>query len=196
MDAYDKIGLEYYYLEDLEKDAYYHDRMTRAKSESKLSITRSHFMDITEKKHHNSAIYNKVILKGLKELTITKYGYLNTSENFFNLIQQKQAKYSGIANNIKKYFQLHSNRLLETKVEKELSLSDLPSPRGQSIPSTIMILPYFSEEDNIKNKMYKMECKVLNMRAFRPVLNYIQQLEKVFFIRKIVRLLNHSEIGN
>ena len=39
--AYDCLGLQYYYLGDMDRAAYYHDRCLRGKLESKKSFVRS-----------------------------------------------------------------------------------------------------------------------------------------------------------
>ena len=53
LNAYDSMGLEYFYLGDIEKSSYYHDRMVRGKLESDSSVTKSVSKNLLENKRRN-----------------------------------------------------------------------------------------------------------------------------------------------
>ena len=58
LNAYDNMGLEYFYLGDIEKSSYYHDRMVRGKVESDSSVIKSVTMNLLANKR-SSGVKNK-----------------------------------------------------------------------------------------------------------------------------------------
>ncbi len=51
MEAYDQLGIMYYYVGDLEKSKYYNDRMCRGKVEARFSIVRKMSQNHASKKY-------------------------------------------------------------------------------------------------------------------------------------------------
>lgn len=51
MEAYDQLGIMYFYTGNLEKSKYYNDRMCRGKTEAKFSIVRKMSQNHASKKY-------------------------------------------------------------------------------------------------------------------------------------------------
>lgn len=64
MNAYDNIGIQYYYLRDLEKAKYYHERMWKGKCESNQSKIRQIY--------ESNAKLKKKMKQGLPSGAVTK----------------------------------------------------------------------------------------------------------------------------
>ena len=166
-------------MEDLDKAIYYHEKMTRAKSEGRSSIAR---INQPRSNYHaqSSKMISNIILSEFSKLTFEKerVSPLISTQEKFNFTQSKLGFAPSTASGKKDD---QRKRKVDPKVIEELKQSflDLPSPRGQSVPKTTMLLPFFSEEDQIKSKYSANEAKFMNLRNCRPVVEYLAKQHQV-----------------
>ena len=138
LESYDRIGLSYYYLNDLEKANYYHERSICGKLQSESSRLRKQKKIINLKAarlnyyKHDTHFVN-MIIQGIKTYVekreiarVEKAAYLprSNSQNFMVGASLVNRPKSQMVQNF-----VHNDDINESLLD-ELSLSELPSPRG------------------------------------------------------------------
>jgi hypothetical protein len=114
--SYDRIGMQYYYLGDMERSAYYHDRMMRGKFESSQSDIRKIAMT-TLKKRKDLGSVRSIQPKQPAATSMVDTKSLAYSQSA-TILRNRQVQPITIEDNMADV--------------SDVSMNNLPSPRGGS----------------------------------------------------------------
>jgi len=162
--------------------------MVRAKCENRhsdLRLNKNYGIQKTELINNMS----NILLKSFKEYALEKFNNNMTNNNDILrysknkvesekvcLLKNRSVSLPQIKNNISNFLKRNSER----KIENDLSLHDLPEPEIHSLPSTTMLLPYFSVEDQNNYTKSKKKLKNYAISGNPKLVEYINKKKTVY----------------
>ena len=176
--AYDNIGMEYYYMGDIDKAKYYNTRMMGSNRESAKSELRQYrhkfvFKFSKQASSIDAKSYREILKREYQKCYGTEKNenyFSNSTQRFFTRINQKViSKTASMPKDNMPFIPKSAKNGLISISPNDLSLLDLPS----------LHVPILTEEEKrkkIKEKRFLLKCPII-LKSFKKklVLFYVKQ---------------------
>eukprot|EP00347_Sterkiella_histriomuscorum_P001099 403373330 len=166
--AYEQLGMQHYYLGNLEKSKYYNDRCMRGKTEKQNSKIRSLYNGYNQAKsnYEASGKNERVTFKKLKEI-LESFQYIKN--DLVRSIKRKIIAQTFGTGNLQEALDFYRNGLIQSerplKLKEgspisQISMTHLPSPRmviEDNKMKNAQLLPHFGDNSDLNENLSKKD---------------------------------------